>query len=289
MTHADQWMIFPNNIGPYLTIDEISLSQGELYTVLTNKLAHGKRGTVVAMIRGTQAESIINVLKKIPDRLRNKVKEVTLDMAPSMVKIISSSFPKAIRVTDRFHVQQLAFDAVQELRIKYRWEAIDEENEKILNARKQDNLYVPEEFSNGDTRKQLLARSRYILFKHKSKWTESQQIRAQILFEQYPVLKNAYELSMKLGHIFDHTKDKGIAFTRLAKWYDEVEKTELSVFQTVVKSIQLHYRSILNFFDNRSTNAAAESFNAKIKALRTSSRGVRDIKFFLFRLAKIYA
>ncbi|WP_420836617.1 transposase [Arcticibacter tournemirensis] len=45
----------------------------------------------------------------------------------------------------------------------------------------------------------------------------------------------------------------------------------------------------MNFFDNRSTNAAAESFNAKIKAFRATSRGVRDTAFFLFHLANIYA
>ncbi|WP_449401687.1 transposase [Flavicella sediminum] len=52
---------------------------------------------------------------------------------------------------------------------------------------------------------------------------------------------------------------------------------------------QMHYDSIANFFNNRSTNAAAESFNAKIKDFRRSFRGVTDIKFFLFRLANIYA
>ena len=38
-----------------------------------------------------------------------------------------------------------------------------------------------------------------------------------------------------------------------------------------------------------STNAAVESFNAKIKQFRAAIRGVVDVKFFLFRLAKIYA
>jgi transposase len=42
-----------------------------------------------------------------------------------------------------------------------------------------------------------------------------------------------------------------------------------------------HHEEILNFFVNRSTNASAESFNAKIKAFRASLRGVVDIKFFL--------
>ena len=50
-----------------------------------------------------------------------------------------------------------------------------------------------------------------------------------------------------------------------------------------------HYDEALNFFVNRATNAFAESFNAKIKAFRASLRGVTDIRFFLFRLTRLYA
>jgi len=47
--------------------------------------------------------------------------------------------------------------------------------------------------------------------------------------------------------------------------------------------------TILNFFTNRSTNASAESFNAKIKLFRANLRGVADTKFFLFRLEKLFS
>lgn len=288
-THAEDWIVFPQNIGAFLTIDETSLSQGELYTIVTNKSAHGRKGTIVAMVKGTQAQTVIEVLNKIPKHKRNQVKEVTLDMAANMAKIIRSAFPNAKQVTDRFHVQQLAFDAVQELRIKYRWDAIDSENAEITAAKEKNEKYEPEFLSNGDTVKQLLARSRYVLFKSESKWTPTQKIRAELLFERYPLLKTAYELAMRLNFIFENTKDKGIAFTRLAQWYDKIEQSKIDSFGTVARSIQANYLSILNFFDNRSTNAAAESFNAKIKAFRSTFRGVRDINFFLFRLAKIYA
>jgi len=53
-------------------------------------------------------------------------------------------------------------------------------------------------------------------------------------------------------------------------------------------SIQAHEDTILNYFVERSTNAAAESFNAKLKNFRTVVRGVRDKNFFLFRVAKLY-
>ncbi|PUZ20323.1 DDE transposase, partial [Chitinophaga costaii] len=64
---------------------------------------------------------------------------------------------------------------------------------------------------------------------------------------------------------------------------------ELPSFKTLARTVQTHYLGILNFFNNRATNAAAESFNAKVKSFRNALRGVRDVEFFLFRLAKLYA
>lgn len=287
--HASNWMVFTKNVSTALSIDETALSNGELYTIVTSKAAKGRKGTIVAMIKGTVAEDIIEVLKKIPERLRKRVQEVTMDMAANMQLAIKRCFVNAHRVIDRFHVQKLAFDAVQEARIKYRWEALDEENEAIATAKKNKTPYQAEILSNGDTVKQLLARSRYLLFKHHSKWTSTQKHRAELLFERYPRLKKAYTLSLKLGDIFRICKSKEQAFKRLALWHNEVEDSGIDSFRTVSRSVQTHYLSILNFFINRSTNASAESFNAKVKAFRATSRGVRDIDFFLFRLSKIYA
>ena len=54
-THAQDWVLYPENIGPFLSIDETSLSNGELYTVVTNKQGKGRKGTLVAIIEGTQS------------------------------------------------------------------------------------------------------------------------------------------------------------------------------------------------------------------------------------------
>ena len=287
--HANDWILFPQNIGEFISIDETSLSQGELYTIVTNKEAKGKKGTLIAMVKGTNSETVKNVLLKIALESREKVKEITLDMAPTMERIAKLSFTKAKLVTDRFHVQKLAYDAVQQIRIECRWEAIEQENNEIQLAKEVNKKYIPDVLENGDTLKQLLARSRYLLFKSENKWTPSQNQRAAILFERYPDIKKAYHLSMELGRIYHTSKVKGVAFTRLAKWYDEIVKSKFKSFNTIAKSIQEHYLTILNYFDNRSTNASAESFNAKIKAFRASFRGVRNVSFFLFRLANIYA
>ena len=287
--HAEDWMLFPDNIGEYLSIDESALSNGELYTILTNKAAKGRKGAVVAMVKGTTSKKVISILDKIPRSKRNKVKEVSLDMAGSMNLIVEKCFPKAVRVIDRFHVQKLAYDAIQEMRIAHRWDAINEETNALENAKYDQTTYVPFRFDNGDTKKQLLARSRYLLFKSQEKWTQGQKQRARILFAQYPDIKKAFKLTHQLRLIFSKTKDKGVAYTKLARWYNDVTESGFKSFNTISATIYSHYINILNFFDNRSTNASAESFNAKLKNFRSVMRGVSDVDFFLYRVAKIYA
>jgi transposase len=287
--HAQEWILYPENLGPRLSIDETALSNGDLYTVVTNKDGKGRKGTLVAMIEGTASEKVIDVLNSIPVEEREVVKEVTLDMAASMDKIARRGFPFATRVIDRFHVQKLANDAIQEMRIAHRWDAINQETNAKENAKLDGKKYVPEQLKNGDTKKQLLARSRYLLFKSAEKWTAKQKERARLLFELYPDIKQAYWLAHGLRMIFTNTKNKGVAYTKMAKWFNDVTDSGIKSFNTISATFYSHYPEILNYFDNRSTNASAESFNAKIKAFRATQRGVRDIPFFLFRLAKIYA
>jgi transposase len=76
---------------------------------------------------------------------------------------------------------------------------------------------------------------------------------------------------------------------KLAHWYNKVKDSGFRSFNSISATIHTHYREILNFFDQRSTNVSAESFNAKLKAFRAALRGVSNIKYFLFRVAKIYA
>ena len=281
-------MVFPENMGKHLSIDEVALSQGELYTFLTNKKGKGKKGTLIASIKGTSSEDIINVLKMVPVQLRDSVEEVTLDMAKSMESSIKQSFPNASLVTDRFHVTKLALDAVQHVRVKHRWEELDKENEAIEQAKRDGVKYQPTVLTNGDTPKQLLARSRYVLTKKKEHWTQNQTKRATILFELYPNIKKAYDHAMELRAIYEHqTKER--ARELLIQWIDDTENLKIKQFNSVANTINYNFENIINFFANRNTNANAESFNAKTKLFRANLRGVTDVPFFLFRLKNLFA
>lgn len=237
---------------------------------------------------GTKSEDVIAVLERIDEQARNAVEEVTLDLSDSMRRIVRSAFPKTSRVIDRFHIQKLACDAVQELRIKHRWEAIQQANDEMEEAKLNDEPYQPFCYSNGDTRKELLIRSRYLLFKSADKWTDRQKERAAILFEEYPDIKTAYSLCHSLRMIFSSNTIKDAARLLMARWYNKVEEAGFHSFNVIAATFYEHYDEILNFYNNRASNAMAESFNAKIKLFRANIRGVVDKKFFLFRIANIY-
>ncbi|WP_455768403.1 ISL3 family transposase, partial [Bacteroides xylanisolvens] len=259
-------------MGYRLCIDETALSKGDLYTILINRDKRGRKGSIIAVIQGTKADDIIAVLTKMPQELRNQVKEITLDMAGSMQKIAKTCFPRAMQVIDRFHVQKLVYEAVkeitldmagsmqkiaktcfpramqvidrfhvqklvyeavQELRITYRWQVIKEENKAMKAAKEKGEVYKAEELENGDTLRQLLARSRYLLFKSPDKWTKSQKIRAELLFKQFEDIKHVYYYSLELGKIFSTNYDKDVARAKLALWYNKIEEYGYDTFTTV--------------------------------------------------------
>jgi transposase len=289
LPHAQEYLIYPENISDKLSIDEVSLSKGELYTFITNKnTGQRNKKSVVAIINGTEAKTIQAVLERLPLEKRNEVKEVSMDMARNMGLAVENCFPKAKKVIDRFHVVRLVMDAMQHLRVSFRWEAIEQENEAIKQAREKGERHLPEILSNGDTLKELLARSRYLLYKYEDDWTASQSRRADVLFKQYPLLKTAYEFTISFRNIYKNTS-KEKALIHFNEWKTKVVNSKIDKFCIVVNSVEYHLDNILNFFDNRSTNANAESFNSKIKGFRANLRGVTDIKFFLFRLQKLFA
>lgn len=281
-------MIYPENIGEHLSIDKLSLSKGEIYTFVTNKNGRGKKKTLVAVIKGTKSQDIIDVLKKIPLEKRKSVKEITLDMANNMQLASRICFPESSLVTDRFHVVKLVMEALQHQRIKLRWEAIEYENQAIKLAKEQAIKYVPITFENDDTPKQLLARSRYIIAKKQNQWTENQKTRAKLLFENYPDLHRAYKHTLEFRNIYEQTS-REIAKEQIINWIEKTKLLKLIDFNTAANSLKYHLETILNFFIKRHTNANAESFNSKIKLFRANQRGVVDVKFFLFRMEKLFA
>ena len=301
LEHAEEYMLFPNNFGDDMSLDETCLSNGEVYTILTNKAAHGGKGALAAMVRGVASDTVSEILKKVPREIRRRVKTVTTDLSSAMMLTVKTVFPKAMLINDRFHVQQLVTDAIDQMRIGFRWEVLSQENRairehrarrKAVHTRAEKDLigeWEPERMENGETKPQIMARSRHIILMHKSKWNAQQQARADILFRMFPKLEEAYNIYLELVDVFNKKSKPAEARLNLAKWYNKVEAFGDDGFSKVIETFENHNATIVNYFEDRLTNASAESFNAKIKAFRTQFRGVGDIKFFMYRLATLYS
>ena len=147
---------------------------------------------------------------------------------------------------------------------------------------------MPKELSNGDTKVELFTRVKRVLPQSGEKWSESQKVRANMAFEFAPKLKEAYSLVCKLRAIFRNKKltketAKETAKEKLHAWYKEVSASRLPEMTSAMKTLKSKENEVLNYFVNRSTNAAAESLNSKMKGFRSELRGVRDLPFFLYR------
>lgn len=312
-------MLLPDNIGISMSIDETSLN-GELYTILTNKDGHGKKGTIVAMIKGTKVGDIVRVLKRLPEEKRMMVCEISMDFSDSMRAAVKDVFPDAEIVVDCFHVVKRCGDAVEELRLRCKREAVRErkrdeaEHKKRLTRRvamrkayrkkhpknykgrkrgrkplRLNARYTPEVLSNGDTKVELLTRSRGLLLISPDKWTESQKERARLVFEHYPRIKEGYGVVSSLRALFrDHDLDKETAKEKIKDWYSKVAGCTLREIKAARDTIREREDEVLNYFNKFVTNASAESFNSKIKAFRSQLRGVADMPFFMYRLSRIF-
>jgi len=128
--------VFSENFGADMAIDETGLIDGELYTIVINKKAKGKKGALAAIIKGRKSSIITRAITdKVPFEKLVKIKEITLDLANSMDWTARQIAPNGLHTYDRFHVQQIVTEAVQAVRVNLRWKAIEEENEAVLIAK----------------------------------------------------------------------------------------------------------------------------------------------------------
>lgn len=322
--HSADWVLLEANVGEDLSIDETTIGD-EVYTILSNKAGHGKKGTLVAVVKGTKAEAVSKILMKIPLSERERVREVTMDFSDSMYAIVKACFPNATIVIDCFHIVQRLCEGLDEMRLRFKRQAVaktkkdeaawkkDEEGKAKRRAygrewyrkktegkkkpkgkkrgrkRLRKKKWRPAVLSNGDTEVELLTRARYVLPKSGDKWGEHQKERADLLFKQYPKLKEGYSLTCSVRAIFrDKKLTREQARERLHKWYDMVSACTIREIKSARDCIKAKEEEVLNYFINHHTNAAAESLNSKIKGFRAQVHGVSDIPFFMFRMCKVF-
>lgn len=273
----------PENFGEEMAVDEKMIDE-EFYTVFTNRQT-GK----IAMLAETLRVADLNKLIDKTGEAKNIVKQITVDLSPTYEKFCEQSFPGATIVADKFHVVQHIVEAVQALRLRLKQEEIA----KLPATKEQRREYEKAtKLINGESRIEMLTRSRYILFKRQENWTTSQQKRATLLFETFPKIKSTYELTQQIRQWLDKVnvgKYEWQIERQLISWYDNAEQQKLPEVENLIRLIGGHEQKIMNYFKTGKTNAKAEAMNSKIQRFITTNYGVRDKDFFMYRLAHYYS
>ena len=210
--------------------DETSL-QGELYTIVHNKDAHGRKGAIIAAVKGTNPADVLRVLMQLPADKREMVESINLEGLAA---------------------QRKAYRERMMAKHGRKWKKSKRgKKPKRLNTR-----FEPPRLTNGETLVEALTRCRRQLSMSLEKWSLTQEKRAKILFELHPKL-------------------------------DKVAACTLREIKSVRDTIKFYEDEILNYFIERQTNASAESLNSKIKCFWAQVKGIRDIPFFMYRLATV--
>jgi transposase len=295
----------PENMGTDMCIDEKYIG-GEFYTLLANRET-GK----IAMMAGTQnTAELCKLLQKIDLDKRFGVRHLTRDLLNAYDWTGRQMFPNAEHIADKFHILQHLFDALQSIRIYHRnvyltarrqayenFKTKESERKKICLS--QNETFTPsvfqhreERLENGETNRELLARSLHLLFKFSGQWNSSQSKRAEILFKHYPDIHTAYKLCCSfrewyskeyIGQPIDKIKK------RLKAWFDKVKASGMEEMLNFKSLVERHLGVILSYFKEGKTNANAESLNAKIQRFLQANNGSRDLDFTFFRLANFFS
>jgi transposase len=273
----------PQNFGAEMSVDEKMIDE-EFYTVMTNRET-GK----IALLAETLAVTELNqLIDKIPE-VKQQVKTITADLSPTYEDFCEQSFPDAMPVADKFHVVKHIVEAVQAHRLRLK----QEETAKLPITKKERRQYEKQtKLINGESRIEMLTRSRYLLFKRPENHSASQQKRAKLLFETFPQLKTTYDLTLQIRQWLDKSnigKYEWQIEQQLIHWYDCAEQARLPEIENLIRLIGNHEPTIINYFRSGKTNAKAETMNGKIQRFITANYGVRDKDFFFYRLARYYS
>ncbi|MFQ5691380.1 MAG: ISL3 family transposase [Gemmatimonadota bacterium] len=227
-------------------IDEFSYRKYHRY--LTTVVDHD-RGRVVWAAPGRSAETLGAFFDALGEERAAAIETVTIDMSEGYRKAVEERAPQAKIVYDRFHVQRLASDAVDQVR----------------RAQVRD-LGVGTEEGQGikGTRYALLKNPWDLTRKEKQKLSELQRNNAR--------LYRAYLLKETLAQALDY-RQPGHARRALEDWLAWASRSKLAPFVKVARTIREHLDGVVAYLKERLTNGIVEGFNNKLRMIARRAFG----------------
>ena len=249
----------------YLGIDEIALKKGHKdFVVIISTKINGK-AVVLGILKNRKKETVKNFLLSIPNELQKTVKNVCCDMYDGFINAAKEVFgPKVNIIIDRFHVAKNYRSAIETLRKK---------EMKRLKAELSEEGY------------KKLKNVMWILRKQHNTLTDEEKETLALLFKHSPLIKKSYHFRNKLTAIFNQPISQKQAKRKIKQWIKSVEKSELTCFNTFIKTLRKLWKEILNYFINRLNSGFVEGLNNKIKVIKRRCYGIFNVENLFQRIS----
>ena len=247
-----------------------------LRMMAVDEIYSGKKGKYLTLVLDLESGAIVFVgegkgaaaLEPFWKRLKAShacVEAVAMDMSQAYISAVSTCLPDAVLVFDHFHVIKLYNEKLTELRRQLYREATDLLQKRVLKG------------------------IRWLLLKNDENLDDSKRERTRLekALELNAPLATAYYLKDWLHEIWKQTS-KAEAATELEEWIQAAEATDIRLLRQFAKTLRIHRRGILNYYDDRISSGPMEGTNNKIKTMTRSAYGYRNKQYFKLKLYALH-
>ena len=232
--------------------------------IISSKI-NGKT-VVLGILKDRKKQTVKDFLSSIPNDLAKTIENVCCDMYDGFINAAKEVFGSKVNIIiDRFHVAKNYRGAIDTLR-------------------KQEMKRLKSELSEEDYKK--LKNVMWLLRKKHNELVDEEKETLVLLFKLSPLLKKAYHFQNKLTAIFNQSLSQKQAKRKIKQWVKNIEKSELTCFNTFIKTLNKLWNEIINYFINRLNSGFIEGLNNKIKVLKRRCYGIFNVEN-LFRRVSI--
>lgn len=228
----------------HIGIDELSYRRHHEYVTV---VVDHKRGQVVWAGEGKSAKTLREFFKLLGPERSALLEAVTIDMSGAYIKAVTEASPQALLIFDRFHVQRLAHDALDEVR-----------REEVRQA--------------SAAAKPALKKTRWALQKNPWNLDRIEQAKLTTVQRTNQRLYRAYLLKETLIAILDR-RQVNVASTKLDEWLAWAQRSKLAPFVKLARTIKKHRKGILAYVQTRLNNGRVEGLNGKIRTITRRAFG----------------
>lgn len=229
-------------------IDELSYRKHHKYVTIVTDHETGK---VVWAREGKNAATLDAFFSELGAERCAALRMVTLDMSQAYIQSVKANAPQAALVFDRFHVQRLAHDALDEVR----------------------RAIVAQQTSPDERR--ALKKTRFVLQKNPDKLSRSERRKIALVQKTNQPLYRAYLLTQSLADILG-ARQYFVARDRLDGWIAWASRSKLAPFVRVARTIRKHRDGVLAYLNSHLTNARSEGLNGKVRVITRRSFGLHS-------------